>query len=150
MAAVERAPEAQALSLAGRVLTYTELDQQSSQLARVLIERGVGPGDRVVLALTRSIESMVALWAVAKTGAAFVPVDPRYPAERVAHMLADSGAGFGVTLAADAARLDAGLRWLALDSAECRDELERAPDAPVVAGDRTRRLFGEDLSLIHI
>ncbi|WP_316575679.1 non-ribosomal peptide synthetase [Nocardia canadensis] len=148
MAAVERAPEAQALSLAGRVLTYTELDQQSSQLARVLIERGVGPGDRVVLALTRSIESMVALWAVAKTGAAFVPVDPRYPAERVAHMLADSGAGFGVALAADAARLDAGLRWLALDSAECRDELERAPDAPVVAGDRTRRLFGEDIAYI--
>ncbi|MFD5180173.1 amino acid adenylation domain-containing protein [Nocardia sp. NPDC058379] len=148
MAAVERAPEAPALSLAGRVLTYTELDQQSSQLARVLIGRGVGPGDRVVLALTRSIESMVALWAVAKTGAAFVPVDPRYPADRVAHMLADSGAGFGVALAADADRLDAGLRWLALDSAECRAELEHASDAPVVATDRTRRLFGEDIAYI--
>src|SRR5690606_3730461 len=128
LAAVERAPDAPALRFAGHDVTYTELDQRSSQLARVLIGRGVGPGDRVVLALTRSIEAVVAVWAVAKTGAAFVPVDPRYPAERVAHMLADSGAGFGVATTADAARLDAGLRWLTLDSAECTAELAATSD----------------------
>ncbi|WP_280217823.1 non-ribosomal peptide synthetase [Nocardia neocaledoniensis] len=148
MAAVERAPESTALTHAGLSLTYTELDQQSSQLARVLIGRGVGPGDRVVLALTRSVDAVVALWAVAKTGAAFVPVDPRYPAERVAHMLADSGAAFGIALTADAARLDAGSGWLALDSASCRAELALVSDAPVAAADRTRRLFGDDIAYV--
>ncbi|MEV6360144.1 non-ribosomal peptide synthetase [Nocardia asteroides] len=147
-AAVERAPEAPALRCAGASLTYTELDQRSAQLARVLIGRGVGPGDRVVLALTRSVEAMVALWAVAKTGAAFVPVDPRYPADRVAHMLTDSGAGFGIALGADATRLGAGLSWLALDSAECRDELARVSDAPIAAADRVRRLFADDIAYI--
>ncbi|WP_336081265.1 non-ribosomal peptide synthetase [Nocardia sp. SSK8] len=148
LAAVERAPDATALRFAGHGLTYTELDQRSSQLARVLIGRGVGPGDRVVLALTRSIEAVVAVWAVAKTGAAFVPVDPRYPAERVAHMLTDSGAGFGVATAADAARLDAGLRWLALDSAEYAAELAATSDAPVLAADRTRRLYPDDIAYV--
>ncbi len=148
LAAVERAPDAPALRFAGHDLTYTELDQRSSQLARVLIGRGVGPGDRVVLALTRSIEAVVAVWAVAKTGAAFVPVDPRYPAERVAHMLADSGAGFGVATTTDAARLDAGLRWLALDSAECAAELAATSDAPVLATDRTRTLYPDDIAYV--
>ncbi|MFE3541522.1 amino acid adenylation domain-containing protein [Nocardia sp. NPDC059177] len=148
MAAVERAPDAPALRADGHDLTYTELDQRSSQLARLLLARGVGPGDRVVLALTRSAEAIIAVWAVAKTGAAFVPVDPRYPAERIAHMLADSGAGFGVATAADAARLDAGLRWLALDSAECAAELATLSDAPVVAGDRTRRLYPDDIAYL--
>ncbi|MFC4126380.1 non-ribosomal peptide synthetase [Nocardia rhizosphaerae] len=148
MAAVERAPEAEAVRFSGRSLTYTELDQQSSQLARLLIGRGVGPGDRVVLALTRSLDSIVALWAVAKTGAAFVPVDPRYPAERVAHMLTDSGAGFGIALATDTERLGAGLSWLALDSEPTRAELAQLTDTPVTSADRTRRLFGADLAYL--
>ncbi|WP_156910504.1 non-ribosomal peptide synthetase [Nocardia mangyaensis] len=148
MAAVDRAPEAIALRSGGRRLTYAELDQRSSQLARILIARETGPGDRVVLALTRSIEAIVAMWAVAKTGAAFVPVDPRYPAERVEHMLADSGADLGLALGADATRLDAGFRWLALDSAEITEELSRASNAPVSAAERTRRLFADDLAYL--
>ncbi|WP_410870064.1 amino acid adenylation domain-containing protein [Nocardia sp. A7] len=148
LAAVERAPEVPALRFDGQTLTYTELDQWSSRLARVLIARGLGPGDRFVLALTRSIESVVAVWAAAKTGATFVPVDPRYPAERVAHMLADSGAGFGLAKAADAARLDRGIQWLSLDSDEFRDELAAASDAPVSAGERLRRLSPDDLAYI--
>ncbi|MFD6453750.1 amino acid adenylation domain-containing protein, partial [Nocardia sp. NPDC060220] len=148
LAAVERAPEAPALRFAGQTLTYTELDQWSSRLARVLIARGLGPGDRFVLALTRSIESVVAVWAAAKSGATFVPVDPRYPAERVAHMLADSGAAFGLATAADAARLDAGIQWLALDSDEFGVECAAMSDEPVSAGERVRRLSPDDLAYI--
>ncbi|NKX88034.1 non-ribosomal peptide synthetase [Nocardia coubleae] len=148
MAAVERAPEATALRFAGRSLTYTELDQWSSRLARVLIARGLGPGDRIVLALTRSIESVVAVWAAAKCGATFVPVDPRYPAERVAHMLGDSGAGFGLAMAADAARLDTGIRWLSIDSAAYQAELAAASDEPVCAGERTAQLRPDELAYI--
>ncbi|MGW5452861.1 amino acid adenylation domain-containing protein [Nocardia sp. NPDC003979] len=148
MAAVERAPEATALRFAGRSLTYTELDQWSSRLARVLIARGLGPGDHIVLALTRSIESVVAVWAAAKCGATFVPVDPRYPAERVAHMLSDSGAGFGLAMADDAARLDTGIRWLAIDSAAYQAELAAASDEPVCAGERTAALRPDELAYI--
>ncbi|MFD6104729.1 amino acid adenylation domain-containing protein [Nocardia salmonicida] len=148
MAAVERAPEAPALRFDGQTLTYTELDQWSSRLARVLIARGLGPGDRFVLALTRSIESVVAVWAAAKTGATFVPVDPRYPAERVAHMLTDSGAGFGLAKAADAARLDAGIQWLAIDSDEFHAESAAMSEEPVSAGERLRRLSPDDLAYI--
>ncbi|WP_194824031.1 non-ribosomal peptide synthetase [Nocardia sp. XZ_19_231] len=148
LAAVERAPEAPALRFDGQTLTYTELDQWSSRLARVLIARGLGPGDRFVLALTRSIESVVAVWAAAKTGATFVPVDPRYPAERVAHMLADSGAGFGLAKAADAARLDAGIQWLSLDSDEFHAESAAMSDQPVSADERLRRLSPDDLAYI--
>ncbi|MEV0435579.1 amino acid adenylation domain-containing protein [Nocardia sp. NPDC050413] len=148
MAAVERAPEATALRFAGRSLTYTELDQWSSRLARVLIARGLGPGDRIVLALTRSIESVVAVWAAAKCGATFVPVDPRYPAERVAHMLGDSGAGFGLATADDAARLDTGIRWLAIDSTAYQAELAAASDEPVCAGERTAQLRPDELAYI--
>ena len=53
-----------------RELTYTQLDECSSRLARDLIARGIGPGDVVALGFTRSIESVAAVWAVAKTGAA--------------------------------------------------------------------------------
>ena len=61
-----------------------------SGLAHVLIQRGVGPERVVALALPRSVEIVVAELAVAKAGAAFLPVDPGYPAERIAFMLADA------------------------------------------------------------
>ncbi|MFD4470490.1 amino acid adenylation domain-containing protein, partial [Rhodococcus sp. NPDC058505] len=78
-----RDPEAVALAFEGQTLTYRELDERSSRLARVLIGRGAGPERVVAVAVRRSIESVLSIWAVAKTGAAFVPVDPTYPAERI-------------------------------------------------------------------
>ena len=81
-----------------RELTYTDLDARSSRLARELIARGIGPGDVVALGLTRSLESVLAVWAVAKTGAAYVPVDPTLPTERRAYLIADSGAVLGLTV----------------------------------------------------
>ncbi|WP_157129410.1 AMP-binding protein, partial [Nocardia amamiensis] len=99
-----------------RELTYRELDEASSRLARYLIGYGVGPGDFVAVAITRSVESVLAMWAVAKTGAAYVPVDPGYPADRIAHMLSDSGAVLGVTLGAHRSGLPSdGIEWIELD-----------------------------------
>ncbi|WP_425296165.1 AMP-binding protein, partial [Nocardia asiatica] len=65
---------ADAVSSSGH-LTYAELDAASTRLARLLIDRGVGPEDLVAVGVPRSVESVVAVWAVAKTGAGFVPVD---------------------------------------------------------------------------
>ncbi|KSU58247.1 MULTISPECIES: non-ribosomal peptide synthetase [unclassified Gordonia (in: high G+C Gram-positive bacteria)] len=70
-----------------QVWTYAELDSASWHLATVLIDRGIGPEDVVVSAFPRSATAQLALWAVAKTGAVYCPIDPRYPAERIARVL---------------------------------------------------------------
>ncbi|MBM4493280.1 AMP-binding protein [Rhodococcus hoagii] len=88
-------PDATAVVFEGRELSYRQLDADSDRLARLLIARGLGPESVVALALARSLESVTATWAVAKTGAAFVPVDPNYPADRIEHMLTDSGPSSG-------------------------------------------------------
>src|SRR5690606_24599407 len=80
-------PDAVALSHPGRDVTYGELDTWSHRVARLLIDAGVGPETVVALGISRSVESVAAVWAVTKTGAAFVPVDPTYPTDRINYML---------------------------------------------------------------
>lgn len=108
-AAVERHPSALAVTCEGVHLTYGEMDELSSQIARVLIERGVGPEDRVAVSVPRSIESVLAVWAIAKAGAAFVPMDPSYPSERISYMLDDSRPVIGVTVGAQRGHLPDGV-----------------------------------------
>ena len=139
--AVETAGEKAALTCAGTELTYRELDERSSQLARALIDRGVGPGDRVALALPRSIESVLAVWAVAKTGAAFVPVDPTYPLDRIRHMVSDSGAVLGLTVSHHISDLPGGVDWLALDDSALLSAVEARPSHPISYADRVRPLL---------
>ena len=112
VAGAARNPDATAILTDGRELTYRELDARSNQLARVLIEYGAGPETAVAMAIPRSIESVLATWAIAKTGAAFVPVDPGYPAERITHMLSDSGTVAGVTTAMSRETLPGERDWL--------------------------------------
>ncbi|BCN49113.1 hypothetical protein RE9416_24140 [Prescottella equi] len=102
-AAAHTDPTRTALTYEGRQLSYRALDEDSNRLARLLVSRGVGPESVVALSMPRSIESVASVWAVAKTGAAFVPVDPNYPADRIEHMLTDSGATLALTVAAHAA-----------------------------------------------
>ncbi|MFD4591889.1 non-ribosomal peptide synthetase [Streptomyces rubiginosohelvolus] len=71
-------------------LDYRQLDTAANALAHELIAHGVRPQDRVAVMLPRTVEAVVALLAVAKTGAVYLPVDPDYPAERIAHMLTDA------------------------------------------------------------
>ncbi len=94
-------------------------------MARRLTARGAGPGTVVAVAVPRSAELMVALLGVLKSGAAYLPVDVDYPADRVAHMLADSGAATVVTTSATAPRLPSGHALLLLDTPS---EEARAPD----------------------
>ncbi|MFE9252359.1 amino acid adenylation domain-containing protein [Streptomyces sp. NPDC007088] len=85
-----RTPGRVALVLEGEEFTYGELHARANRLARHLIGRGAGPGELVALALPRSVDLLVGLLAIVKTGAAYLPVDAGYPAERIAHMLADA------------------------------------------------------------
>ncbi len=82
-----RTPDAVAVIAAAGTLTYRELDARSDRLARRLVAMGAGIDSRVGLFLERSLEMVVALLGVLKAGAAYVPLDPDYPAERVATML---------------------------------------------------------------
>ncbi|TLP52939.1 MULTISPECIES: non-ribosomal peptide synthetase, partial [Pseudomonas] len=84
-------PDAPAVQCAGRQLSYAQLDAQANALATVLIERGVRPETLVGIALARSLELIVGLLAIHKAGAAYVPLDPQYPAERLAYLIEDSG-----------------------------------------------------------
>jgi amino acid adenylation domain-containing protein len=81
-----------ALVFGGERLSYGELNGRANALARRLRAAGVGPECVVALALERGVEMMVALLAVLKAGGAYLPLDPDYPADRLTHMLADSGA----------------------------------------------------------
>jgi amino acid adenylation domain-containing protein/non-ribosomal peptide synthase protein (TIGR01720 family) len=89
-AQVARTPDAVAVLADGESLTFAELDARANRLARVLAARGAGPERIVALALPRSVEIVVAQLAVLKTGAAYLPIDPDYPAERIAFMLGDA------------------------------------------------------------
>ncbi|MGW6693671.1 non-ribosomal peptide synthase/polyketide synthase, partial [Rhodococcus sp. NPDC054953] len=131
-----------AVACAGVELSYRELDERSNRLARLLIGRGIGPERAVAVALPRSVDSIVALWAVAKSGAAYVPVDPGYPADRIAHMLADSGVLLGLTDPAGAAALPGGVEWLTLGAAD------GFPSAAVTDADRTMPLLLEHAAYV--
>ncbi|GAB89946.1 putative non-ribosomal peptide synthetase [Gordonia rhizosphera NBRC 16068] len=107
-------PAAVAISGTSTV-TWTNLEAGTNQLARELVARGVGPGDVVAICIPRSHLSVIAMIAVAKSGAAFVSIDPAHPAGRLAEILADSGAHLGLTSVAVAAKAPAGAEWLVID-----------------------------------
>jgi amino acid adenylation domain-containing protein len=86
----DAAPEAIAVEAGSATLTYSELDTRANQLANRLVELGVGRETVVALALGRSAESVISSLAVLKAGGAYLPLDPAYPAERLAFMLNDA------------------------------------------------------------
>ncbi|UHA72100.1 non-ribosomal peptide synthetase [Paenibacillus sp. 481] len=90
-------PERTALVYEQETLSYRELDRRVSRLARVLARRGVESGALVGLMAERSVEIVVSMLAILKLGAAYVPIDPEYPVERIRYMLQDSGTGLLVT-----------------------------------------------------
>ena len=100
-------PDAIAVTFQGQELTYRELNERANQLARHLIDQGAGPERLVALALPRSADLVVALLAVLKSGAGYVPVDPDYPADRIAYMLQDSDPVLLLSDTSTAARLPA-------------------------------------------
>ncbi len=87
---VARVPDSVALTFDGKSMSYRELDEASNRLAHVLVDHGAGPGECVALLLNRSAEAIVAILAVLKSGAAYMPIDPAHPDGRIAVVVADA------------------------------------------------------------
>ncbi len=94
---VENNPESIAIKSDDKELTYAELEQRSGQLANYLALQGVKPGDFVGIALNRSVDLLVGLLGILKVGAAYVPLDPDYPNDRLLYMLDQSSVAVLVT-----------------------------------------------------
>ncbi len=126
-----RTPDAVALVVEQGFLTYGELDRRSDRLARLLRRLGVAPEILVGVAVERSLELLVGLLAVLKAGGAYLPLDPSYPAERLAFMLADARVAVLLTQERLAGRLPAGsARVICLDSPPAREEPAGPPLPP--------------------
>ncbi|OCB48449.1 non-ribosomal peptide synthetase [Mycobacterium vulneris] len=115
-AQVDRAPESVALVCGDRSWSYRELDDESNRLAHLLADRGAGPGETVALLISRSAEAIISILAVLKTGAAYLPIDPAHPDDRIAFMLTDAAP------------------VVAVSTTELRDRLDRG-EVPVVGVD---------------
>ncbi|MCX4819022.1 amino acid adenylation domain-containing protein [Streptomyces sp. NBC_01142] len=134
-------PSHPALVLGELTLTYAQLDARANQLAHELIARGTGPGDLVALLLPRSPDMVIALLAVLKAGAAYLPVDAAYPPDRIAYMLEDSRPALALTMAAESASLgDSSVPRLLLDDPHVRTEVAARPERAPADADRTAPL----------
>ncbi|WNM31446.1 amino acid adenylation domain-containing protein [Streptomyces sp. Li-HN-5-11] len=125
-----RTPEAVAVVAGGVRLSYAELDARANRLARLLVSRGLGPEAVVGVVMERGIDLVVALLAVLKSGAAYLPIDPEYPAERTAYVLSDAGVPLVITQTAVAGAVPADVPVLVVDDPRLAREQADAPDTP--------------------
>src|SRR5215470_8026374 len=112
-------PENVAVVFGREETTYASLESRANRLARHLRSRGVGRGSLVAMLLRRSVDAYAAILGILKSGAAYVPIDPEYPADRVDYILEDSGAGALVTSA------DLAQRHAAFEGAVVRVDADR-------------------------
>ncbi|GGF97707.1 hypothetical protein GCM10007304_09530 [Rhodococcoides trifolii] len=145
-ALADEIPDAVAIVDGDRNVSYAELSRRSDRLARALLSAGAGPDIVVASALTRSVESMVALWAVTKAGAALLPVDPRFPSARIESMLAESDALLGLTTTAE--RPDESDFWWCLDDRDALARLNEIEDGPLADDELPAPLHPDNLAYV--
>ena len=136
-------PDAVAVTDGPDSITYRELNGRANRLARLLAARGAGPESVVAVVMDRSAELIAALLAVLKAGAAYLPVDPAYPAERIRYMLADAAPAAVITTAAALTaglEIPAGTPVLADGEPGLAAELAAMPDGDLADAGRARPL----------
>src|SRR5262249_43183782 len=117
-----------------RSLTYRELDHAANRLAHLLAVQGACPGQVVALLFPRCIEAIVAILAVLKTGAAYLPIDPAYPDTRIEFMLADATPIAAITTANLSSRLD-GCDLAVIDIEDPRIDTQPITSQPALSPD---------------
>ncbi|MEU6231430.1 amino acid adenylation domain-containing protein [Kitasatospora sp. NPDC047058] len=135
-----RTPDAPAVLHAGTELAYGELNARANRLARLLVAEGAGPERFVALTLPRTADLIVALLAVLKSGAAYLPVDPGYPADRIGYMLADARPALVLSTGEAAGVLPEGARTLLLDDPAVRQRLAGLAGTDLTDAERNRPL----------
>ncbi len=131
---VARSPDAVAVTFESRSLTYRELDEAANRLAHLLAAHGAGPGQCVALLLERSAEAIVAMLAVLKTGAAYLPIDPAHPDARIEFIINDAAPIAVLTTTGLADRLD-GYDLPVIDLHDPRIEAQPSTGLPAPAPD---------------
>ncbi|MEQ5838801.1 amino acid adenylation domain-containing protein [Paraburkholderia acidicola] len=124
-------PDDEALVYGETSLSYGELNARANRLAHWLIQQGIGVETKVGVAAERSVELVVALLAIMKAGAAYVPLDPSYPADRLAYMQADSGLGLLLCQRGIALPEVAGVRRIDLDTLDVTGCANSNPAVPL-------------------
>jgi amino acid adenylation domain-containing protein len=94
---VTKSPGDVAATCGTQTMSYLELSQRSNQLARYLIQQGVQPGQMIGLCVDRSLDMLVSLLGILKTGCCYIPLDPEFPQERLAYMVKDAGLDWMIT-----------------------------------------------------
>ncbi|MFE4977995.1 amino acid adenylation domain-containing protein, partial [Kitasatospora sp. NPDC056651] len=135
-ARVAQTPDAVAVVFGGITLTYAELNARANRLAHHLIDAGVGPEQFVALALPRSAELVTAVLAVQKAGAAYLPIDPDYPAERLEYMLRDAAPSCVLTTSEAVAAVTGNAPRVLLDDPATAAEIAARPAADPTDADR--------------
>lgn len=134
-----RSPGAVAVRFEESSLTYAELDERSNRLARLMIGHGIGPEAVVAVAVPRSIEQVIAVLAVVKAGAAYLPVDTGYPTDRISHMLGDAAPA--CVLTADGAPIgDVGSLTIDVRNPQIRARLDALSGADIAGDERVSPL----------
>ncbi|WP_276607492.1 AMP-binding protein, partial [Streptomyces sp. A1499] len=133
---MERAPDAVAVTGGEVCLSYAEVGERAGRVAAYLVGCGVGRGDRVAVVMERSADLLVALLGVWWAGAAYVPVDPEYPADRVAFLLADSDPAVVLCERRTRGVVPDGVapKAVVLDDAEVMSAIDGCPVAGVAVG----------------
>ena len=147
-AQVERSPEATALVFEDTELTYAELNRQANRLAHLLIGRGIGPENLVALALPRCTEMVIGLLGILKAGAAYLPLDPDYPAERLAYMLREAQPACVLTTSQIATRLADTIAVVLLDHPETVSALAQKPGSNPSAVECSQPLSPHNLAYV--
>ncbi|MGR6027322.1 amino acid adenylation domain-containing protein [Rhodococcus erythropolis] len=141
---VERTPDALALDYAGTQLTYAQFDARANRLARELVAAGVGPDSLVGLAMRRSIDLLVSMYAIVKAGGAYVPLDPDHPADRLAYVLEIAKPTAVLTRTSDAVVLPLGTPTLDVDTLD----LSVHADTTVTDADRLAPLRADNTAYV--
>ncbi len=94
---VKITPDATAIKFGNRTLTYSQLNQSANRVANLLISKGIKPGELVALSVERSPEMLISMLGISKAGCAYLPVDPEFPADRIAYMIENSEVHYIIT-----------------------------------------------------
>ncbi|WP_369217830.1 non-ribosomal peptide synthetase, partial [Streptomyces flavofungini] len=142
-----KTPDRTAVVCGGTALTYAGLNTRANRLARALLARGAGPGRLVAVAMARSVDLLVALLAVHKAGAAYLPVDPGHPRERIAMVLADAAPALVLCdLATRGETGEAG--WIALDDPHVVADLAERPGDDLVEAESRGAVLPDDTAYV--